>query len=588
MGEVMLIHANSLHIPLRDKSVHCCVGSPPYWKLRDYGEPDQLGLEATPEAYVAALVAVFREVKRVLRDDGVIFVVLGDSYNAAGRHGHGTRTGTKQGTNRASAAGQDLHRPTAPTLKPKDLVGIPWRVAFALQADGWWLRSDIIWEKCLSGGATVYARTQKGEMPMMVKDLVRLSPKTVQLWDGTKWNQCVEFEEQHEHAGSLEIELRNGERIGCTKDHRWPLAGLGILTRAEDLKIGQVLQPTYLPEPKNPRIPLGLDDTDIGWFVGLYIAEGNRDGKAIHLASHSKEQERFTRCCRIAEAYDGTCTWTFGQGYASTIHVRSPVLQGILDTYVSGNLAYGKHLHPRCWKRSNIFLKAILDGYLHGDGHHAGFRWRIGFCQNDALAADLRTLCSRVGYSLHLRRYHHRLGDRRFPGWRGDIAFDPATRKTKDTEIVAIRQSRARRYWMISLQEAPHVFALTCGVLTGNSNPMPESVKDRPTKAHEYVFMLTKSEYYFYDAEAIREQFSEHKIGWLKSGPGQTCFGLDGVAVPGNKRQQKSTLASRPIESGRNARSVWTFPEPMVRLRDDLTPEKRDYVMSELLRRGLL
>lgn len=130
-----------------DAFVHTCVTSPPYFGLRDYGMEGQLGQEATPEGFIAKLVDVFREVKRVLRDDGTLWLNLGDSYNAAGRTGHGTRTGFKQATNRASAADKDTCRPSADNLKPKDLIGIPWRVAFALQADGWYLRSDIIWAK---------------------------------------------------------------------------------------------------------------------------------------------------------------------------------------------------------------------------------------------------------------------------------------------------------------------------------------------------------------------------------------------------------------------------------------------------------
>jgi DNA modification methylase len=90
---------------------------------------------------------VFAELRRTLRDDGTLWLNLGDCYNAAGRQGHGTRTGYKQGTNRASATGQDSYRATAPTLAGKNLIGIPWRVALALQADGWYLRSDIIWNK---------------------------------------------------------------------------------------------------------------------------------------------------------------------------------------------------------------------------------------------------------------------------------------------------------------------------------------------------------------------------------------------------------------------------------------------------------
>lgn len=128
-------------------SVQCCVTSPPYWGLRDYGCEGQIGLEATPEEYVANLVAVFREGRRVLRPDGVLWLNLGDSYagSRAGEQGAGG-----QMADRSVAAARCRVRAetrVAPTLKPKNLVGIPWRVAFALQADGWYLRSDVIWHK---------------------------------------------------------------------------------------------------------------------------------------------------------------------------------------------------------------------------------------------------------------------------------------------------------------------------------------------------------------------------------------------------------------------------------------------------------
>ena len=128
-----------------DQSVNCCVTSPPYWGLRDYGVDGQLGLEKTPEEYVAKMVEVFREVRRVLCDDATLWMNLGDSYCGGGRGGNPLNSPhQKQKTNTGSIV--------APTsipngLKPKDLVGIPWRVAFALQADGWYLRQDIIWHK---------------------------------------------------------------------------------------------------------------------------------------------------------------------------------------------------------------------------------------------------------------------------------------------------------------------------------------------------------------------------------------------------------------------------------------------------------
>ena len=127
---------------MSDQSVQACVTSPPYWGLRDYGHEGQIGLEDTPEAYVQRMVEVFREVRRVLRDDGTLWLNLGDSYNGSGGAGGDGKQHTNQGSvtrpdNRAGWSG----------LKHKDLVGIPWRVAFALQSDGWYLRQDIIWHK---------------------------------------------------------------------------------------------------------------------------------------------------------------------------------------------------------------------------------------------------------------------------------------------------------------------------------------------------------------------------------------------------------------------------------------------------------
>ena len=128
---------------IESDSIQCVVTSPPYWGLRDYGTDGQLGLEETPEEYVEKMVDVFREVKRVLKNDGTVWLNLGDSY-----------VSTAQGTFNAPQEIRGEHkninmqyRPKVDGLKPKDLVGIPWRVAFALQADGWYLRQDIIWHK---------------------------------------------------------------------------------------------------------------------------------------------------------------------------------------------------------------------------------------------------------------------------------------------------------------------------------------------------------------------------------------------------------------------------------------------------------
>lgn len=126
---------------LADRSVQCVVTSPPYWGLRDYGRDDQIGLEKSPELYVAALVSVFNEVRRVLSDDGTLWLNLGDSY--AGNNSRASNNGRAGFGNPREGVFERI----GDGLKTKDLVGIPWRVAFALQADGWYLRQDIIWHK---------------------------------------------------------------------------------------------------------------------------------------------------------------------------------------------------------------------------------------------------------------------------------------------------------------------------------------------------------------------------------------------------------------------------------------------------------
>ena len=167
MEAAKVLQGNALDLirEMGTESVRCCVTSPPYWGLRDYGHPGQLGLERTPEEYVSNLVEVMREVRRVLADDGALWLNLGDRYTGQ-INGPGSAKQASNAGRGAEAAGARRRRTASPGakrslhsvsalgflkkaqwLKPKDLVGIPWRVAFALQADGWYLRSDIIWHK---------------------------------------------------------------------------------------------------------------------------------------------------------------------------------------------------------------------------------------------------------------------------------------------------------------------------------------------------------------------------------------------------------------------------------------------------------
>jgi site-specific DNA-methyltransferase (adenine-specific) len=193
---------------LPEASVHCCVTSPPYWGLRDYGHERQIGLEGTPEQYVARMVEVFRDVRRVLRDDGTLWLNLGDSYCGGGgyapdapcnqRRADGESWGAMNAFSVREGQARKKSRPgyTPPGLKAKDLVGIPWRVAFALQADGWWLRQDIIWHK-------------PNPMPESVRDRCTKAHEYVFLLTKSE-RYCYDAEAIHEK--SVDKESLNGRR----------------------------------------------------------------------------------------------------------------------------------------------------------------------------------------------------------------------------------------------------------------------------------------------------------------------------------------------------------------------------------------
>jgi DNA modification methylase len=149
MPDFQIINGDALQSlqAMPDGSVDCIVTSPPYWGQRDYGHEGQVGLEPSPEAYVAGIVAVFREVRRVLKPEGTLWLNLGDSYATGTTAPRKQSTNPGVGSNRPEAQNSVPRCGTPQGMKTKDLIGIPWMVAFALRSDGWYLRQDIIWQK---------------------------------------------------------------------------------------------------------------------------------------------------------------------------------------------------------------------------------------------------------------------------------------------------------------------------------------------------------------------------------------------------------------------------------------------------------
>jgi DNA modification methylase len=168
---------------MESESFHACITSPPYYGLRDYGVEGQIGLEPTPEEYIEKLVDVFREVHRVLRDDGTLWLNIGDSYagSGKGRNADGShQEGGKQGTNRGTVEGSLHKTKLGSDTKEKDMLGVPWMLAFALRADGWYLRSEIIWNKSSTIPESVKDRPTKAHEQIF---LLSKSAKYFYDWD---------------------------------------------------------------------------------------------------------------------------------------------------------------------------------------------------------------------------------------------------------------------------------------------------------------------------------------------------------------------------------------------------------------------
>jgi hypothetical protein len=484
-GTARIIQADAMDLPVPDSSVDLVITSPPYFGLRSYqdnGEhyAGQIGAEATPVEFVDALIAATREMVRVLKPSGSIWVNLGDRYD-----------------------------------KDKSLMDLPHRYAIRCRDELRLIkRAEVIW--CLSGGARVYARINGKDRPVVLRDLARsYKPESVQFWNGQQWTQVLGWNKTPDDDGALEFELRTGERIGCTPGHQWPTER-GLL-RADEIRVGDVIETTTLPSPEHPRTPALLPDYDTGWLVGLYIAEGSRSGRTVQFAGHLKETLRHARLTNIAAALDGNASVYQTSDNGATCNLTGSVIEGVIDRYVSAGTAKTKRLTVAAWQRNNDFLAGVVEGYLEGDGHYDGKndRWRLGFTANDEWSADIRTLAARLGAKISLRRAVHTGNYGTFPGWRGEWRWTRSAHRNvrPDGQVVAVRASRARDFYDVGVADEPHLFALASGVLTHNSKPngLPESVTDRVRRSHETWFHFTKSPRYFAAVDEIREEHNERR-----------------------------------------------------------------------------
>ena len=555
--------------------------------MRDYGVEGQLGLEPTFYEYIDKLCNIFDEVKRVLKKEGTCWVNIGDTYYGSGKGAGGDIENSKQVwtfTNKekkicqycgkefdgykyqqfcgAACSGVDnTPRKDKGKMEDKSLCQIPSRFAIEMSNRGWILRNEIIWWKrnCLNGGVSLYAKTQKGIIVSTLKDLVRLKPETVELWDGYKWNKVKEWLKNDDPKNIKKIIFRNGNKITCTGEHLFPVGN--DLIKADTLKVGDIINNCLLPD--NNYSIIHLPDS-IGRFIGLYLAEGSlgNNNNCLQFSSHTKEINRFSYLQGVANSYGSNCNKYDKIGKSCTMNIYSPILISIIKEYISGNNAHNKHLTNNVWKRNNDFLQQIIIGYLEGDGHIDNNRHRLCFCRNKLLAGDLRTMCARLGYRIKLQEGYVKLNNKLFPKYSGEIRLNnnKTYNQKSDYQIIDIKNGKkSGNFWDVVLENPPHLFSDSSGMLIHNC--MPSSVEDRFTVDFEKIFFFVKSKKYYFEQQFDKYISNPH---------------IEQTGHTGNKDVDVK-IADFYTKEGKNKRCVWdiitkpfkeahfaTFPEELI------------------------
>lgn len=486
----MLIQADARTIPLRDGCVQCVVTSPPYFGLRDYGSEDQIGLESSPDSYVVNIVRVFRELRRVLKDDGIVWLNLGDSY--AGSNQTGGTNSLEQGKRRGRMFTHELSwQVRSGGLKQKDLMGIPWRVAFALQADGWYLRSDVIWSK---------------PNPM---------PESVQ---GSHW-----------------------ERHKITVDEYERLSGLRYLDeRAGDDWAGHM---PSLSEEKtvSRKAPLSTE------------SEGYRDHPRVRVSADR---------AREASSREPIIIRTAEQGEVR-IHTQGPTNETASDSQVS------RQRKGQSVRRGSA---STDEGSSDTAGAAEAGQQKIQ-ADGEGQGAVLSPVCQAEGRDV---------GDgaavdgggmaRDRSGAQGPVPLLPTEAETDGGSCDPVEQGRpahedehcasvpAVQFAQAGQVDRPVLVGCPgCPKCLDHHGWIFRLSAGRPTKAHEYLFLLSKSEKYFYDAAAIAEPVSAAMLQEMEQGYeglGLKDYGAAGVQNPSSVKARIIANARRKNEQSVDRRKV--------------------------------
>ncbi len=565
-----------------DNSINCCITSPPYLGLRDYqtatwegGDPNcdhkphwkksvsatvgndthdigklfyndvckkcgairkdhQIGIEKTPEQYIQNLTEIFHEIKRVLTKDGTCWLNLGDSYAGGGR-GKYAKEGTLQ--RNAIESGVEYGLPTGKLegYKSKDLIGVPWMAAFSLRNDGWYLRQDIIWQKnpampeCLDPNTQVFIKQNNWVSRVVLDDLLQLNVNDYTILTPNGWKKVLNIWEVEKP--SMYVEVSKVEKIVCSPDHRFLVSSERRRKTVRDEKIKDIKHEGYadylLYNPIKKFLVPSITtmngyklNYDCGYLIGVYLAEGGiekRKGNVIKLTVGFHEDVFIENIRNVLK--EKVKFTEFKDHNSYNFRFSSERLVRFFSAFVFGDVKT-KGLNIDMILNSPLeFREGILNGYVDGDGCLRKSNGWIVISASRKLRDDISTLSSSLGIitSKGRRRQFDKRTNRIYTSW---SLWTPyiTKRKTKSgmDGVFQVPPRRRRllnnKRRMIDLEVQDDYFLIGDGLITHNS------VKDRCTKSHEYIFLLTKSPKYYFDQESIKERAKSSSIERMRYG----------------------------------------------------------------------
>jgi DNA modification methylase len=579
-----------------DECINCCVTSPPYWALRDYGVEGQLGLEPDFNEYINKLCDIFDEVKRVLRNDGTLWVNMGDTYGGSG-NSSGHKENTKNCERKTIKYGASKGNQKSTKGLEKSLCNIPARFSIEMQNRGWILRNVIIW--CLDKDTRFFVKDNSVFKKICISDMKEGMFVPTQNMNGDFVWVKVKNVFNNGQKECIKIRTKTGREVICSKEHKFVVkksTTIGGRFRkikvvdAEKLELNDYL---YVNEEMPlTDLPYGnKGDYEDGFIIGFFLAEGsyikNKVGNyknnkfseysirrwghnplsiknvGVQFSCGKTDIERgyinFLKKYNIKEYHYGNCVY---------IYSRDKQLLNMISSFIDGEYADKKHLTNLAFNKSLKFIEGILDGFLAGDGSYdkKNDRNRSSICINKNLIEDIQLLCRILGYQFRVSFHSN--------DFKGVCDFS-IRKKTKQKRIFGCITDRIEKIECVGKRDVfdieiepiyyggkgnnqfkkeqlpsmekrknkyNNLYFLSNGIWTHNCKPncMPSSVKDRFTVDFEYVYFFVKNKKYWF------EQQIENK--------GSICERKRKSAF----RLQNENNSDKIITNGRNKRAVWS------------------------------